>query len=206
MRHARKALIAALCLLAGILLGVNAPGGRATPGVSRPPTVISVDTPEPLTLGALTSTLGWRWTGTVNVYDGTGDPAWKVAEAAREWGSRTGLHTQVVDKVAAAQIVVYQVDQFTDPGYPNAIGLTYWPHVSGNVADGQCRIELLKWVADTYPLTAEDAAIHELGHALGLAHDTVDKRTVMAPSIQLGEGFTHPLAADYKNLQSIYGR
>ena len=209
MRHAQnrspvwKYVGVLILALIGSLLG-SAMAYHDAPTVSRPPTVISVDAPEPLTLGALSSTLGWRWQGTVNVYDDTGDPAWKVAEAAREWGSRTGLHTQVVDKVAAAQVVVYEVDQFTDPGYPNAIGLTYWPHVSGGVADGQCRIELLSWVPARSAVTAEHDALHEMGHCLGLSHNTVDKRAVMAPTIQLGDGYTKPTAADYRNLKTLY--
>lgn len=149
------------------------------------------------------TTLGWRYVGVVHVYDGTGGKApWKVPEAFTEWSAHTGLDVAFVSDPAAAQIAVYEVDQFT--AYTgSALGVAYYPSRTDGIATSQCRVELASWVADL-PVTAEHTAIHETGHCLGLAHNTVDKRTVMAPSVQLGTGYTKPQSADLRNLRTLY--
>ena len=207
IRHARNAARAFAFALVFSLTFAAWQTPAAAPADAKPGPTVHIDGHDAHGFAALSSSvLGWHWQGTVNVYDATDDARWKVAEAAREWTARTGLQTQMVGSVAAAQVVVYEVENFTDPNYPNAIGLTYWPQVVGATADGQCRIELLTWVAEWYPVTAEHDALHELGHCLSLAHNTTDKRSVMAPTVQLGEGYSRPTAADLRNLQSVYGR
>lgn len=177
--------------------------------ISEPNDVRNVTSFEPLYANAAPATaavtgLGFRWAGTVRVYDGTNDPAWKISEAAAEWSKNTGVTLTMTTDPTSAQIVVYEVDQFTSTNAGGALGVAYFPSSTDGVATGQCRIELASWLPGIYPRTAEHTGIHEAGHCLGLAHNVTAKRTVMATSVQLGYGYDRPQSVDLKNLASIY--
>lgn len=58
------------------------------------------------------------------------------------------------------------------------------------------------WAYDYYKV-----AVHEIGHLLGLSHDTSDKSSIMYPTYQLGVLTSAKLGPnDIRRIQSIYGK
>lgn len=206
IRRITAEVAAAITLALGFVLFFQAPATSPDlPARHTQPATFSTDYSgqiAPLEVGGTepASVYGWHWTGTVTVYDGTDHPEWKVAEAVAEWSARTGLDAVMTTDALDPDIYVLDVGWLDAPG---ALGLAYLPATSGGVVTGKCKVELVDW-ASTYPDTAEHVAIHELGHCFGLSHDTVDRRTVMAPSVTLGEGYARPQSADIRNIKTLY--
>lgn len=218
MRHARnrsplwRALGVLLCVIIGAILGIAAPD-QSAPAEPRHPQSFQVDPliikgsrldkPQPFAAPVL----GWRWSGhTVRVYDGTGGKApWNVPGAVAGWSKASGLDVVLTSDPASAQIVVYEVSQFSVPGYDgSAVGLCIYPSSSGGIATGQARVELAAFWGDLYPTTARHAAIHENGHGIGLGHNDGKQPSVMRSVIKLGDGYSKPQSVDLKNATNIY--
>lgn len=200
------ALAFSLGLVASMTPAHDAPPPRHPQSFEVHPLVIKgsrLDKPEPFAA----VTLGWHWPGhAVRVYDGTGGKApWNVRAAVAGWSKASGLEVTLTTDPASAQIVVYEVDHFSAPGYDgSAFGLCIYPSSSGGIATGQARVELAAFYGQLYPRTAAHTAIHENGHGIGLGHNDGKQPSVMRSTIQLGDGYTKPQAIDLKNATNIY--
>jgi hypothetical protein len=68
--------------------------------------------------------------------------------------------------------------------------------------DGSCTAQVKSWLlpyADALRASVE----HEIGHCLGLPHNTTDKRSIMSPVISLGNPPSGPDSTDLSNLSKV---
>lgn len=87
--------------------------------------------------------------------------------------------------------------------YP-AVGEAVGPAIGGLAqpsADGSCSAYVEPWI-DAYPAAQLAALEHELGHCLGLPHNTTDPKSVMAPVISLMRPPKGPDAQDRADLKA----
>lgn len=144
-------------------------------------------------------TYGWKWGEVVDVYDGTTGGNWKISQAIREWDKTSGIVIRRVYDPAAANIIVSEVPALGWAGLAYVNELT----ITNGVASGLCRVELN---ADHRNLgVAEETALHEMGHCLGLAHTDV-RQSVMTAYGSRTDYFTRPTSYDRADMQAIYGR
>ena len=68
--------------------------------------------------------------------------------------------------------------------------------------DGSCTAQVKSWLV-AYPDALRAALEHEVGHCLGLPHNTTDKRSIMAPSLNLTNPPSGPDGTDLSNLQHV---
>jgi hypothetical protein len=68
--------------------------------------------------------------------------------------------------------------------------------------DGSCTAQVKSWLlpyADALRASVE----HEIGHCLGLPHNTTDKRSIMSPVISLSNPPSGPDSTDLSNLSKV---
>lgn len=114
---------------------------------------------------------GWNWDHPVTVWDGTGDPEWRVADAAALW-SKNGPQLTMVATEAEADIVVVQGDANAfcgmDPSV-NMIGCGGADVVNGEPVHAKIVMNAY-WAGWDYKDTLFGGTIHEFGHTLGYGH------------------------------------
>ncbi|MEP6629267.1 MAG: matrixin family metalloprotease [Lapillicoccus sp.] len=69
-------------------------------------------------------------------------------------------------------------------------------------ADGSCTAQVKSWLV-AYPDALRAALEHEVGHCLGLEHNTTDKRSIMSPTISLGDPPAGPDSTDLSDLSKV---
>ena len=69
-------------------------------------------------------------------------------------------------------------------------------------ADGSCTAQVKSWLV-AYPDALRAALEHEVGHCLGLEHNTTDRRSIMSPNISLGNPPAGPDNTDLSNLSTV---
>jgi len=150
--------------------------------------------------GATTRTYGFKWDQpVVYVYDGTpATSGWKVAEAVSEWSRPTdNLNLKMTDDLSIADIVFMEEET---PGVYS--GYSRWTVDSANTAT-DARISLSPWWANDPQ--SEHIAIHELGHCLGLDHNSgYIKGSVMNAAGGTIDTLSTPGRMDIKSLETIY--
>jgi hypothetical protein len=138
--------------------------------------------------------LGFRWHKTVFIYDGTGDPRWDVARAARLW-AQAGVPIVMDEYDCTGCVHVYQGDA------QDRVGESDWTQERGSAVD--CVIRLDPQYADS--VVARHAALHEIGHALGLDHNpTYVDDSVMNPFVTETCHVDMPSPFDLRNLHNLY--
>ena len=65
--------------------------------------------------------------------------------------------------------------------------------------DGSCTAQVKSWLV-AYPDALRAALEHEVGHCLGLAHNTTDKRSIMSPNLSLSNPPSGPDSTDLSDL------
>jgi predicted Zn-dependent protease len=150
-------------------------------------------------VNASTRTYGWSWQQPiVYVYDATpSTSAWKVSEAVAEWNKpndRLNLVLTTDQSIADIQV-------FEEPAPDVYSGYARWTESGGVVTD--CRVSLSPYWANDYK--AETTAVHELGHCVGLDHNsTFIKGSVMNSTVSNSTAVFKPGAVDYKSLSTLY--
>lgn len=149
------------------------------------------------------ATRGARWQQpVVYVYDATSAGSlYAVAEAASEW-SASGVNLAMTTDPTAAHITVREE-------YVCGSLQCYAGHFtsteSGGVITG-CRISVDPGLSDE-PKLGQHAALHEMGHCLGLDHNAKTvRRSVMNVSVNWDTAVTRPSSYDIREARSLYGR
>lgn len=137
-------------------------------------------------------------TTTVITVDGTdaGPLPVDVAEAA--WAKNT--HVRFVSGPCGGPRCISV--HHTDAPYPDPTVASVGGWAQGQ-ADGSCAASVQTWL-DAYPDTRRAALEHELGHCLGLAHNTTDPRSIMAPVLSLANPPKGPDAQDRAALDALF--
>ncbi len=68
--------------------------------------------------------------------------------------------------------------------------------------DGSCTAQVKSWLL-AYPDALRAALEHEVGHCLGLPHNTSDKRSIMSPNLSLMSPPAGPDNTDLGNLRDV---
>ena len=68
--------------------------------------------------------------------------------------------------------------------------------------DGSCTAQVKSWLV-AYPDALRAALEHEVGHCLGLEHNTTDRRSIMSPNLSLGSPPAGPDNTDLSNLSNV---
>ena len=166
MHAARKAIVVALCALAGILIGLAAP--TPAPTVMHYRDGATVGAKKPGTSGHLVR-YGWDWNETVDVLDATGNPVWDVRGAVAKW-AKVGFPVRLTTDETAADVVVTQGDANTMCGMTaSIIGCTDTTVVNGEPVSARI-VMSSKWVGWGYTETQRGGLMHEMSHALGWTH------------------------------------
>ena len=146
--------------------------------------------------------LGWHFSSQMQVYFGD------IKTAIAMWTGATGIAIEC------------SIDFPTNPHMATHYQLSFASLPSGVL--GRTEVEPRPhnyqdfniWISNSYPLSAPNTRananqydfitimVHELGHAIGLAHDTEE---VMKPTIGLGETYDTVSDAEAKAVKSMYG-
>lgn len=146
-------------------------------------------------------TRGSRWQQpVVYVYDATSAGSlYAVAEAASEW-SASGVNLAMTTDPTAAHITVREE-------YVCGSLQCYAGHFtsteSGGVITG-CQISVDPGLSDE-PKLGQHAALHEMGHCLGLEHNAKTiRRSVMNASVNYDTAVTRPSSYDIREAKTLY--
>lgn len=132
---------------------------------------------------------------TVDVTDAGPLPV-DVAEAA--WAKNTPVRLVSGPCAGPRCISVHHTDApYPDPTVASVGG---WAQ---RQPDGSCAASVQTWL-DAYPDTRRAALEHELGHCLGLPHNTADPRSIMAPVLSLANPPKGPDAQDRAALDTLF--
>lgn len=155
--------------------------------------LISVGAPD-----AHAVTYGLRWSDrTVYVYvDADVSPLWYIAQDAAQWSTAGGIDVFETSDPAKAQIRVHQRDLPS----PNAgeTALTW----SGSTLTGADITLDSTMVGSTY-CSMRHTATHELGHALGLDHNTTSATSLMFTGSGAVCSYV-PNSYDYDDVRVLY--
>ena len=150
---------------------------------------------------AQAATYGWSWQQpVVYVYDGTTPGSlYAVAEAAAEW-SASGVNLAMTTDPAAAHITVREE-------YVCGSLQCYAGHFTSTESAGvitACQISVDPGLADE-PKLGQHAALHEMGHCLGLDHNAKTvRRSVMNASVNYDTAVTRPSSYDIREAKTLY--
>ena len=143
-------------------------------------------------------TYGLRWpTRTVYVYvDATVSSRWYVTKDLAQWSRAGGINVYRTSDPAKAQIRVHQRDLPSPNAAQTALA---W---SGSTLVGADITLDSTMVSSTY-CSRRHTATHELGHALGLDHNTTSKTSIMFVGAGAVCSYV-PNSYDYADVRAIY--
>lgn len=136
----------------------------------------------------------------VTVYDGTTSTGWNVASALTQWSAASPNLTLVsTSDPATADIYVHEN---SDIAYA---GVASYTTDNGGYRITHCDVTLSTYYAVNYPSVMHHDALHEIGHCLGLDHNTQDvKGSVMNKVVSVATAVTKPSPYDLTNLRTAY--
>jgi hypothetical protein len=68
--------------------------------------------------------------------------------------------------------------------------------------EGACTAQVKSWLT-AYPDALRAALEHEVGHCLGLPHNTTDKRSIMSPALSLMDAPSGPDSGDLADVRAL---
>lgn len=154
-----------------------------------------------LTCGqANAATYGWKWPGTIYVYDATGgNPYLNVPLAVQQW-AKSGVDIRL-SNVPVTNGISVQIDDTSMTMTQGYAGMAYWTTSGGYAQHAEVYVNYYNSAEGV----THSVVLHELGHAFGLAHNAVDIRnSIMNTTMSRYSYPVRPSAADLKMLAALY--